>query len=61
MDQTKASHEVVRTDSIAAEQTAVLTSILDLVFEAIDQVAGGECSCPGCCSHSLRVAVQSPA
>lgn len=51
MDKAKALKETLRADIITTEQMVMLTSILDLSFEEIDGVAGGECSCVNCCSR----------
>jgi hypothetical protein len=47
----------LETKFVSKDDTADLMQVLELALEELDHVAGGECSCVNCCSHSARLAV----
>ncbi len=44
----------LETTFVTEEQTATLVRDVELVLERLDDVAGGDCSCVNCCSHSKQ-------
>jgi hypothetical protein len=50
----------LETTFVTEEQTATLVRDVDLALEEIDEVAGGDCSCVNCCSHSAFRATSLP-
>lgn len=36
------------------DQTAALVRNVELALDQLGEVAGGDCSCVNCCSHSLK-------
>lgn len=46
----------LETTFVTEEQTANLVRKVELAFEQLDEVAGGDCSCVNCCSnHSAKL------
>jgi hypothetical protein len=44
----------LETTFVTEEQTAKLARNVELALEQLDEVAGGDCSCVNCCSHSAK-------
>jgi hypothetical protein len=54
MTKTVTPTTALETTFITEEQTATLVSKVELALEQLDEVAGGDCSCVNCCSHSAK-------
>lgn len=44
----------LETTFVTDDQSANLVRNVELALEHLDDVAGGDCSCVNCCSHSAR-------
>jgi hypothetical protein len=44
----------LETTFVTEEQTATLVRNVEFALEQLDEVAGGDCSCVNCCSHSAK-------
>ncbi len=51
---TKTTTTALETTFVTEEQTATLVRNVEFALEQLDGVAGGDCSCVNCCSHSLK-------
>jgi hypothetical protein len=49
---TKTDVTSLETTFVTEEQTTTLLRKVDLSLKQLDEVAGGDCSCVNCCSHS---------
>ena len=44
----------LETTFVTEDETAALVRNVELALDQLDEVAGGDCSCVNCCSHSLK-------
>ena len=56
MTKTNSPTTALETTFVTEEQTATLLRKVDLSLSQLDEVAGGDCSCVNCCSHSSKAA-----
>jgi hypothetical protein len=54
MTKTATPSTSLETTFVTEEQTAKLVRNVEFALEQLDEVAGGDCSCVNCCSHSMK-------
>ena len=54
MTKTNAPATALETTFVTEEHTATLVRNVELALDRLEDVAGGDCSCVNCCSHSMK-------